>query len=132
MGQDGEEHRPERPAHPGGLLGLHLAFLRKGLVVRHRGGQPLRRHLHRLRLNAGDAAIFYYWNIYLSDAGGTSHQDFGPSGLLERRSWSGHRTVGGLSPSNGRAWIDSSTSYAALIDGAYCYPGPVTVHYGIN
>ncbi|MFC8448948.1 hypothetical protein [Kitasatospora sp. NPDC057223] len=82
--------------------------------------------------NAGDAAIFYYWNIYLSDAGGTSHQDFGPSGLLERRTWSSHRTVGGLSPSNGRAWIDSSSSYAALLDGAYCYPGPVTVHYGIN
>ncbi|MFD7986922.1 hypothetical protein ACFV4M_26565 [Kitasatospora indigofera] len=83
-------------------------------------------------LNAGDAAIFYYGNVYLSDAGGTSHQDFGPSGLAERRSWSSHRTVGGLSPSNGRAWIDSSSSYAALIDGAYCYPGPVTVYCGIS
>ncbi|MFE4599396.1 hypothetical protein ACFRKE_00895 [Kitasatospora indigofera] len=61
-------------------------------------------------LNAGDAAIFYYGNVCLSDAGGTSHQDFGPSGLAERRSWSSHRTVGGLSPSNGRAWIDSSSS----------------------
>ncbi|MFE3875479.1 hypothetical protein ACFXPX_13890 [Kitasatospora sp. NPDC059146] len=83
-------------------------------------------------LNPNQRAIFYYWEVGLSDSGGVSHIPFGPSGLLERQSWKGDKHVPGLSPSNGLAWVEN-TSYATLDDGSVCYPAPnsVIVHYAI-
>ncbi|MFF2820483.1 hypothetical protein ACFVT9_33780 [Kitasatospora cineracea] len=79
----------------------------------------------------GDKAIFYFWKVYLADPGGTSHLQWGPTGLADRNSWAGHKTVGGLTVGNATATV-STESYAVLIDGSSCNAGPAIAHYGIN